>query len=77
MGRKSPKAKTKTVLKSVSKMQQLGSIQNLKFQTLSNKNHPNIHIHNKMIGTAVKPEQLQRPSGFSLDLPAQSAAVSP
>ena len=40
MGRKSRRAKTKTVLKSVSKMQQLGSMRNLEFQTLANKNHP-------------------------------------
>ena len=40
MGRKGPRAKTKTVLKSVSKMQQFGSMQNLKFQTLLVKNHP-------------------------------------
>ena len=38
MGRKGPKAKTKTVLKLVSKMQQLGSMQNFKFETLLNKN---------------------------------------
>ena len=42
MGRKGPGAKTKIVLKSVSKMQQLGSMQNLKFQTFLNKNPPNI-----------------------------------
>ena len=42
MGRKGPKAKTKTVLKSVSKWAQFGSMQNFKFQTLLNKNHPNI-----------------------------------
>ena len=35
MGRKGPRAKTKIVLKSVSKMQQLGSKPNLKFLTLS------------------------------------------
>ena len=35
MGRKGPRAKTKTVLKSVSKMQQLGSMPNLRFSTLS------------------------------------------
>ena len=40
MGRKGPRAKTKTVLKSVSKMQQLDSMPNLKFQTILNKNHP-------------------------------------
>ena len=33
MGRKGPRAKTKTVLKSVSKWEQFGSMQNLKFQT--------------------------------------------
>ena len=41
MGRKGPRAKTKRVLKSVSKMQQFGSMQNLKFQTFLNKNPPN------------------------------------
>ena len=35
MGRKGPRAKTKTVLKSVSKWQQFGSMQNLKFQTFA------------------------------------------
>ena len=40
MGRKGPRAKTKTVLKSVSKMQQLGTMPNFKFQTFLNKNHP-------------------------------------
>ena len=40
MGRKGPRAKTKTVLKSVSKWQQFGSMPNLKFQTFLNKNHP-------------------------------------
>ena len=40
MGRKGPRAKTKTVLKSVSKWEQFGSMQNLKFQTLLNKNPP-------------------------------------
>ena len=46
MGRKGPRAKTKTVLKSVSKWKQFGSMPNLKFQTLLNKNHPNIIIAN-------------------------------
>ena len=40
MGRKGPRAKTKTGLKSVSKMQQLDSMQKLKFQTFLHKNHP-------------------------------------
>ena len=40
MGRKGPRAKTKTVLKSVSKMQQLDSMPNFKCQTFLNKNHP-------------------------------------
>ena len=40
MGRKGPRAKTKTVLKSVSKWEQFGSMPNLKFQTLFNKNPP-------------------------------------
>ena len=40
MGRKGPRAKTKTVLKSVSKWAQFGSMQNLKFQTLPDKNPP-------------------------------------
>ena len=35
MGRKGPRAKTKTVLKSVSKWEQFGSLQNLKFQTFA------------------------------------------
>ena len=43
MGRKGPEAITKTVLKSVSKMQQLGSMPNLKFQTFLTKNPPVIH----------------------------------
>ena len=42
MGRKGPRAKTKIVLKSVSKVDQLGSMHNLKFQTFLNKNHPNM-----------------------------------
>ena len=40
MGRKGPRAKTKIVLKSVNKVDQLGSMHNLKFQTFPNKNHP-------------------------------------
>ena len=40
MGRKGPRAKTKTVLKSVSKMQQLGSMPNLRFSTLSKLEYP-------------------------------------
>ena len=40
MGRKGPRAKTKTVMKSVSKWAQFGSMQNLKFQTFLNKNPP-------------------------------------
>ena len=40
MGRKGPRAKTKTVLKSVSKWAQFGSMQNLKFQNFLNKNPP-------------------------------------
>ena len=42
MGKKGPRAKTKTVLKSVSKMQQFGSMQNLRFQTFLNKNPPKL-----------------------------------
>ena len=38
--RKGPRAKTKIVLKSVSKVDQLGSMHNLKFQTFLNKNPP-------------------------------------
>ena len=41
MGRKGPRAKTKIVLKSVSKVDQLGSMHNLKCQTFLNKNPPN------------------------------------
>ena len=36
MGRKGPRAKTKIVLKSVSKVDQLGSMHSLKFQTFLN-----------------------------------------
>ena len=39
MERKGPRAKTKTILKSVSKLEQFDSMPNLKFQTLLNKNH--------------------------------------
>ena len=42
MGRKGPKAKTKIVLKSVSKVDQLGSMPNLKCQTFLNKNPPSV-----------------------------------
>ena len=38
MGTKGLRAKTKIVLKSVSKVDQLGSMHNLKFQTFLNKN---------------------------------------
>ena len=41
MGRKGPRAKTKTVLKTVSIVDQLGIMPNSKFQTFLNKNHPN------------------------------------
>ena len=40
MGRKGPRAKTKTVLKTVSIVDQLGIMPNSKFQTFLNKNHP-------------------------------------
>ena len=40
LSRKGPGAKTKTVLKSVSKLQQFDSMPNLRFQTLLNKNPP-------------------------------------
>ena len=52
MGRKGPKAKTKTVLKSVSKWEQFGSMQNLKFQTLPNKNHPSVRLVKKILTKA-------------------------
>ena len=42
MGRKGPRAKTKTVLKTVSIVDQLGIMPNSKFQTFLNKNHPNV-----------------------------------
>ena len=41
MGWKGPRAKAKIVLKSVSKVDQLGSMHNFKFQTFLNKNPPN------------------------------------
>ena len=41
MGRKGPREKTKTVLKSVRQGAKFGTMQNLKFQTLHNKNPPN------------------------------------
>ena len=40
MGRKGSRAKTKTVLKSVSKMQQLGSMPNLRLLTFLKKESP-------------------------------------
>ena len=40
MGRKGLRAKTKIVLKSVSKVDQLESMHNLKYQTFLNKNPP-------------------------------------
>ena len=49
MGRKVPRTKTKTFLKSVSKMQQIGSMQNLRFQTFLNKNHPNTEFLRSLI----------------------------
>ena len=45
MGRKGPRAKTKIVLKSVSKVDQLGSLHNLKFQTCLNKNPPSQYAY--------------------------------
>ena len=44
MGRKGPKAKTKTVLKTVCKTTQLGSMQNLRNTNILNKNHPTFLI---------------------------------
>ena len=44
MGRQGPRATTKTVLKSVSKLQQFDSIPNLKCKTLLNKNHPIVRL---------------------------------
>ena len=43
MGRKGPRAKTKIVLKSVCKLDQLGSMNNLNFKTFLNKNLPTVH----------------------------------
>ena len=40
MGRKGPREKTKTVLKTVCKTTQLGNMQNLKNPNFLNKNHP-------------------------------------
>ena len=40
MGRRGPSPKTKIVLKSVSKVDQLGTMPNLKCQTFLNKNPP-------------------------------------
>ena len=45
MGGKGPRAKTKIVLKSVSKVDQLGSLHNLKFQTCLNKNPPSQYAY--------------------------------
>ena len=42
MGREGPRAKTKIVLKSASKVDQLGSMHNLRFRTFLNKNPPHI-----------------------------------
>ena len=41
MGRKGPRAKTKTVLKSVKQWEQHGSMPKSKKLTFLNKNHPN------------------------------------
>ena len=40
MGREGRRAKTKTVMKPVKQWEQLGSMQNWKFQTFGNKNPP-------------------------------------
>ena len=41
MGRKGPRAKTKTVLKPVKQWDKHGSMPNSEFLTFLNKNHPN------------------------------------
>ena len=43
MGRKRPRAKTKTVLKPVKQWDQLGNMQNWISKTFLNKNHPSVH----------------------------------
>ena len=44
MGRKGPRAKTKTVLKPVNKWDKLGSMPNVKCQTFLNKNPPTLSV---------------------------------
>ena len=58
MGRKGPRAKTKTVLKSVSKLQQFDGMPNLKFQTLLNKNPPNIRNGCRNMGQKISEKNL-------------------
>ena len=50
MGRKGPRAKTKTVLKPVKQWEKHGSMPNSEFFTFLNKNHPTTHSYvNKMV----------------------------
>ena len=44
MGRKGHRAKTKTVLKLVKQWEQLGSMQNWKFEIFGNKNPPTVSL---------------------------------
>ena len=55
MGRKGPRAKTKTVLKSVRKMQQIGSMQNLGFSTLSKALRSGPEKSGKQVTPPIKP----------------------
>ena len=59
MGRKGPRAKTKTVMKSVSQWAKFGTMQNLKFQTLPHKNHPNMACNGGRIINILGEERLR------------------
>ena len=63
MGRKGPRAKTKTVLKSVNKWEQFGSMQNLKFL---NKNPPTITVMSQL-GCQGSKVQIQNPVWYWLN----------
>ena len=56
MGRKGPRAKTKTVLKPVKQWEKHGSMPKSEFLTFLNKNHPNVKVRTSESAKVLKCE---------------------
>ena len=72
MGTKRQRAKTKTVLKSVNKMEQLVGMPKAKKEKNQNKNHPTDHVY----FTAQKERYIAQHCARSAPRASQSAATS-